>query len=111
MIGELLWVIFGGAFIGGKCLGEFANQQRSKRDPYWWTNKNYNLRRQSYYEQMLTFEREKAEEILGRPIRICSIKNRRDIVTELLAREGIDYHDIHVAAEEEARAKGWKRRF
>ena len=111
MICELLYLIFGGAFIGCKCLGEFASQQRAKRDPYWWTNKNYNLRRQSYYEQMLTFERERAEEILGRPIRIASIKNRRDIVTELLAREGIDYHDIHEAAIEEARAKGWKPRW
>ena len=111
MIGELLWVILGGAYIGGKLLSEQAQISRSKRDPYWWTDKNYNLERQSYYERMVIFEREKVEKMLGHPIRVNSIKGRRDVVTELLAKEGIDYHEIHTAAMEEAKAKGWKMRW
>lgn len=111
MLGELLWLFLGGGYIGGKCISEQARIARDRRDPFWWSSKNYNLKRQSEYEQMVFFEKEKVEEMLGHPIVISSIKNKREVVTELLKRDGYDYHDLREALDEEARVKGWKRRY
>ena len=111
IIGELLWVIIGIVYIGGKIIKEQVDIARSKRDPFWWSSKNYNLERQNHYKMMTHFEKDEVEKILGRPVVIRSPKTRRDIVTELLAREGIDYFDLNEASEEEAKAKGWKRRW
>ena len=103
MLGELLWLFLGGGYIGGKCISEQARIARDRRDPFWWSSKNYNLKRQSEYEQMVFFEKEKVEKMLGHPIVISSIK--------LLKRDGYDYHDLREALDEEARVKGWKRRY
>ena len=111
MLGELLWLFLGGGYIGGKCISEQARIARDRRDPFWWSSKNYNLQRQSEYEQMVFFEKEKVEKMLGHPIVISSIKNKREVVTELLKRDGYDYHDLREALDEEARVKGWKRRY
>lgn len=111
MLGELLWLFLGGGYIGGKCISEQARIARDRRDPFWWSSKNYNLKRQSEYEQMVVFEKEKVEKMLGHPIVISSIKNKREVVTELLKRDGYDYHDLREALDEEARVKGWKRRY
>lgn len=111
MLGELLWLFLGGGYIGGKCISEQARIARNRRDPFWWSSKNYNLKRQSEYEQMVFSEKEKVEKMLGHPIVISSIKNKREVVTELLKRDGYDYHDLREALDEEARVKGWKRRY
>lgn len=111
MLGELLWLFLGGGYIGGKCISEQARIARDRRDPFWWSSKNYNLKRQSEYEQMVFSEKEKVEKMLGRPIVISSIKNKREVVTELLKRDGYDYYDLREALDEEARVKGRKRRF
>lgn len=111
MLGELLWLFLGGGYIGGKCISEQARIARDRRDPFWWSSKNYNLKRQSEYEQMVFSEKEKVEKMLGHPIVISSIKNKREVVTELLKRDGYDYYDLREALDEEARVKGWKRRY
>lgn len=111
MLGELLWLFLGGGYIGGKCISEQARIARDRRDPFWWSSKNYNLKRQSEYEQMVFSEKEKVEKMLGHPIVISSIKNKREVVTELLKRDGYDYYDLREALDEEARVKGRKRRY
>lgn len=111
MLGELLWLFLGGGYIGGKCISEQARALRGQRDPFWWSSKNYNIELQNKYEHMVFFEKEKVEKMLGHPIAICSIKNKREVVTELLKRDGYDYHDLREALDEEARVKGRKRRY
>ena len=111
LLGELLWLFIGGSYIGGKCISEQARALRGQRDPFWWSSKNYNLKRQSEYEQMVFSDKEKVEKMLGHPIVISSIKNKREVVTELLKRDGYDYHDLREALDEEARVKGRKRRW
>lgn len=111
MLGELLWLFLGGGYIGGKCISEKARALRGQRDPFWWSSKNYNIELQNKYEHMVFFEKEKVEKMLGHPIVISSIKNKREVVTELLKRDGYDYHDLREALDESARVQGRKRRF
>lgn len=107
MVSELLWLIFGGGYIAGRCLHD--KRQMNRKD-FWWTDKNYNLERQGELERMCIYEREKVNQILGRQVDFSNIKCTRDAVEEMLNREGYDYHDPRKSVEEWAKATGHKYR-
>lgn len=63
MIGELLWVMIGGAVLGGSAIKDARNQYRSKYNPYWWSNKHFDTDRQTYYKHLCLFEKDKVVEV------------------------------------------------
>ena len=111
MIGELLWVMIGGAVLGGSAIKDARNQYRSKYNPYWWSNKHFDTDRQTYYKHLCLFEKDKAEKLLGHPLEKGSpLDLYRPSVEEFLRREGIDYYDSRVEMENWKRAAGYNNR-
>lgn len=108
MVADLLWLVLGGGFITAKLGKEKAQISRTNKNPNWFTTKNYNLERQRYYESMFYHDKQQMAKLLDAPIKEYGVLPRK-AVTELLKKEGIDYHDIHEASEEWCRASGYKK--
>ena len=105
-----MWVLLGGAVLGGSAVKDARNKYRSKHNHYWWSDKNFDTDRQTYYRHMCIFEKEKAEEMLGHPLVMGSpLDLYRPSVEELLKREGIDYYDSRVETENWKRAAGYRQ--
>ena len=114
MVIELLWVLIGGAFLGGSALKDAHNRNIAKYNPFWWTDKHFDIERQTYYKNLCLFEKGKAEKLLGHPLENgTTIDLYRPSVEEFLKREGIDYYDSRAELENWKRAAGYnnKRRW
>lgn len=109
MLGELLWLLIGGSFIGGKAIKEQRQISRSRRNPYWYTGKKFDHERQDYYTSMYFHDKKKMEELLGAPLTMYSVNNPRPAVAELLKREGLDYYDARTECQAWAMASGYRK--
>lgn len=111
MLGELLWFMLGGAVLGGSAVKDARNKYRAKHNPYWWSDKKFDMKRQSDYELMCVFEPKKVEELLGHPmVKGSPLDLHRPSVEELLKREGVDYYDSRVETENWKRAAGYDKK-
>ena len=111
MIGELLWVLLGGAVLGGSAVKDAHNKYRAKYNRFWLSDKHFDLDRQNYYYHLCLYERKKAEDLLGHPLdKGTTIDLYRPSIEELLKREGIDYYDSRVETENWKRAAGYDKK-
>lgn len=110
MILDLLGVFLGGGCLLGKCIKETHEKNRAEANPHWYSSKNYNTDLQRKYCTMLVFEQEKLEEMLGHKIKIACIQDKKNVLTELLAKDGYDYYDSYEATKEWERATGRRPR-
>lgn len=109
MVLDILWLIIGGAYVAGKVTREKRDERWFEQHPYGCTDQRFNPRRQNELEQMCILHREEIAKMLGRPFDGATVKQRKDAVVELLAKEGYEYYDyVKANAAWLARKNRWR---